>query len=100
VVPLTVDGKNFQEATAVVWNCAAGPHGWHIGTTNPGVAVQPNGAEINLKTIASAGAAIAVASKQCGFTSGQQSFPFEVRVKVGSLYSPRSSGDWFVYHKV
>jgi hypothetical protein len=99
VVPFTVQGKNFQKATAVAWICATGAHGFHIGAHDPGVTVDPSGTQIQMKTNPRVGGAITTASRACGFKTGQTSYPFDIRVEVGPLYSPRVAQDAFTYHR-
>ena len=92
-----IHGSNFQSATAVEWDCSAGVYGFQSQLVPSDVSA--DGTTITAKTSTSAASNIARISKQCGFTSKQTSYKFDVRVIIGALYSPRAGADIFSYTK-
>jgi hypothetical protein len=97
VKPFTVNGDNFEKATQLAWECPGVTHGFHEAITDPGITVTGAGSQIQTKTPGNVSKLDFYTS--CGFTKSQKSFSFDVRVRVGMIYSPRVAADKFTYTK-
>jgi len=93
---LTIVGENFESASAVEWDCSSGVHGFRVPVTAADVST--DGTSLSVTTPSGVSSSINSVATACGFGSNQQSFKFDVRVVIGSLYSARdSAADSFTY---